>query len=71
MEEGLDITLDNPVVQCTQMDLGGWSDVNACFIRAVNHVLDHSNFKKDNQVVSQEQSFKQFPNQITNPRTIS
>ena len=27
--EGLDVILDNPAVQCTQRDPGGWSDVSA------------------------------------------
>ena len=34
-----------------QMDPGEWSDVSAWFIRAVNHVLDRSYFRRDNQMV--------------------
>ena len=45
MEEGLDITLDNPAVQCMQMDLGGWLDASAWFIRAMNHGLDRLYFR--------------------------
>ena len=48
--EGLDVTLDGPAVQCTQMDPGGWSDVSAWFIRAVNHVLDRSYFRRDSSI---------------------
>ena len=32
---------------CMQMDLGEWSDMSAWFIRAVNHALDHSYFRRD------------------------
>ena len=45
-EKSLDVTLDDPAVQCTQMDPAGWSDVNAWFIRAVNSVLGRSQFEE-------------------------
>ena len=35
---------------CTQIDPGGWSDVSACFIRTVNHILDRSDFRRVNQM---------------------
>ena len=45
-EEGLDVTLDDPAVQCTQMGPAGWSDVSAWFIRAVNSVLGRLQFEE-------------------------
>ena len=45
-EEGLDIILNNPAIQCTEMGPVEWSDVNTWFIRAVNYVLDRSNFEE-------------------------
>lgn len=29
-----------------QIDLSGWSDINAWFISVINHVFDYSYFKK-------------------------
>ena len=45
-EEGLDVTLDDPAVQCTQMGPAGWSDVSAWFIREMNSVLGRSQFEE-------------------------
>ena len=45
-KEGPDVILDNPTVQCMQMSLAGWSDVSAWFIKIMNYVLDHLDFKE-------------------------
>ena len=44
-EEGLDVTLDDPAVQYTQMALARWSDLSMWFIRAANYIFDRSNFE--------------------------
>ena len=44
-KEDQNITLDDLAVQFTQMGLAEWSDVSAGFIRAVNYVLDRSDFE--------------------------
>ena len=46
-EKDLDVTLDNPAIQCTQMGPIGWSDVSVWFIRAVNYVLDRLDFEEE------------------------
>ena len=65
--EGLDAILDNLAVQCTQMDPGRWLDISAWFTRAVNHVLDRSYSRRDNQMVQWER----YRKQKTIPRTIT
>ena len=62
-EEGLDVTLDDPTVQCMQMGLAGWSDVSAWFIRAVNYVLDHSDFKEQIVRILKAQNTSKYKNQ--------
>ena len=44
-KKGLDVTLNDPVVQYTQMGHARWSDVSAWFIKAVNYVLNHLDFE--------------------------
>ena len=45
-EECLDVILDDLAVQYTQMGPIRWSDISAWFIKVINPVLDHANFKE-------------------------